>query len=587
MEEKKTTPPSPPPAAVVDDAFIKKALLDGHFASPEDIAKAEEYAHGHHTALSEYLFNEELLSRPLLGEAIAEALHTQYLDLSANLPERDLALKIPKEFAQERRVILVKEDKDGVLVATDVPETAVLVADVSKLLGGKKVRACYSFGNAIDQALSLYKEKLSVRFTEILKKEQKMAPEIVGQIIEDAIALKASDIHLEPQEGEVIVRFRIDGVLEDAGSLPKPQYENILNRIKIEARLRIDEHTKAQDGAIRYKKENVHADLRVSIIPTLTGEKVVMRLLGEYLRTLSLAELGLTPEYQAKLTELAERPYGMILTVGPTGSGKTTTLYALLRLLNDTSVNITTIEDPVEYRIPRVNQVQVSEQSGLTFVNGLRTIVRQDPDVILVGEIRDFDTAEIAVNASLTGHLLLSSFHANDAATVIPRLLDMKVEPFLLASTLMVIVAQRLVRKICPHCKVSETISAEILLKQFPKLSPFIKEKEVSTYHGKGCPQCNGSGYRGQIGIFEFITVSAAIQELTLARAPANQIESAARAEGSKSFFEDGLEKVNEGVTTFEELFRVALPPTVLKAPAPPKRAARPAPPAPVIKVDA
>lgn len=546
----------------MDDAFIKSALLAGKYVAPEDIEKAEAYAKSHHTVFTEYLFDEELLNKGLLGQAIAEALHTQFVDFSTNVPARAPDSKVSKDFAREHRVIVVEENADSVVLSTDATDTTALQAELAMLFPGKKILTSYSFPEDIDRALASFREKLAVRFTEIIKKQQKVAPEIVEQIIEDAISLKASDIHLEPQETETIVRFRIDGVLEEAGTIPIQYYENILNRIKIEARLRIDEHMRSQDGAIRYKKGGGGADLRVSIIPTLLGEKVVLRILGEYLRTLSLSELGLSASYQRRLTEMANRPYGMILTVGPTGSGKTTTLYAILRLLNDTSVNITTIEDPVEYRIARVNQVQVNEASTLTFANGLRTIVRQDPDIILVGEIRDLETAEIAVNASLTGHLLLSSFHANDAATVIPRLLDMKVEPFLLASTLMIIVAQRLVRKICPHCKVSETIPIPTLLKQFPKLKPFVTGESVVAYHGKGCDQCNGTGYKGQIGIFEFIEISSRIQELALAHADATQISKVAREEGSKSFFEDGLEKVTQGMTTYEDLFRVALPPT-------------------------
>jgi type IV pilus assembly protein PilB len=546
----------------MDDAFIKNALLEGKYVSEEDIAKAQAYATSHRGSITEYLFNEELLNKELLGQAIAESLGCTYLDLSASLPSKEAVSRISKEFAREHRVIALEENADSAIVATDATDTAALVKAVEALFPGKKIVARYSFAADIDQALSLYKEQLAVRFMEIIKNEKKVAPEILGQIIEDAIALKASDIHLEPQEAEILVRFRIDGILEDAGVLPKQYYENILNRIKLEARLRIDEHGKAQDGAIRYKNDTIGGDLRVSIIPTLSGEKVVMRILGEYLRTLSLAELGLTQSFEKRLTDMAERPYGMILVVGPTGSGKTTTLYALLRMLNDSGVNITTIEDPVEYRIPRINQVQVNETTSLTFANGLRTIVRQDPDIILVGEIRDFETAEMAVNASLTGHLLLSTFHANDAATVIPRLLDMKVEPFLLASTLMVIVAQRLVRKICPHCKVSEEIAVADLLKKFPKLAGLISGTSIVTYHGKGCTQCNGTGYKGQAGIFEFIEITSAIQDLVLAHASAEQISKAARLEGSRSFFEDGLEKVVGGVTTFEDLFRVALPPT-------------------------
>lgn len=545
----------------VDDAFIKEALLAGKYVSEEDVIKAENYAKSHHAPLTEYLFGEELLSKQLLGHAVAEALGTRYSDLSANPPQKEMVEKIPKEFAREYRVILMRDEPSAITVATDAIDAGLLKENLAAYFPEKNIEVSFAFANDIDRALSVYKETLAVRFTEIIKREQRVAPEIVAQIVEDSILLRASDVHLEPQEGEVLVRFRIDGVLEDAGTLPKVQYENILNRIKIEARLRIDEHNKSQDGAIRYRKGPVAADLRVSIIPTITGEKVVLRILGEYLRTLTLSELGLSPIHQEKLTEVAERPYGMILTVGPTGSGKTTTLYALMRMLNDSSINVTTIEDPVEYRIPRVNQVQVNEQSSLTFVTGLRTIVRQDPDVILIGEIRDLQTAEIAINAALTGHLLLSTFHSNDASTVVPRLLDMKVEPFLLASTLSIIVAQRLVRRICAHCKVSEETTVDVLIKKYPKLSPFLSGKKIIVYKGKGCVKCNQTGFKGQLGVYEFIEITQQIQELILQHPSSEQVEKVARQQGTRSFFEDGLQKVLEGVTTFEELLRIALPP--------------------------
>lgn len=555
--------PTAAPGASVDDGFIKAALLKGQYVGEEDMRSAEQYAKAHHTSITEYLFNEELLNKELLGHAIAEALGMRYVDLAQNPPEKAVLVKIPKAFAEEHRAILLGEEP-AVTVATDVLNSTALAAALATLFPGKKITLCWTFGTDLERSFSLYKETLAVRFTEIIKREQKVAPEIVEQIVEDATLLRASDIHLEPQEGEVLVRFRIDGVLEDAGTLPKLQYENILNRIKIEARLRIDEHMKSQDGAIRYRKGPTSADLRVSIIPTVAGEKVVMRILGEYLRTLTLADIGLSQKHQALLTEIANRPYGMILSAGPTGSGKTTTLYSVLRMLNDSSVNVTTIEDPVEYRIGRVNQVQVNEATGLTFASGLRTIVRQDPDIILVGEIRDLETAEISVNAALTGHLLLSSFHANDASTVVPRLLDMKVEPFLLASTLSVIIAQRLIRRICVHCKVSETTTVAALVAQFPKLAPFLSGSELVVYKGKGCKKCNGTGFKGQMGIFEFIEVTPKIEEIILRDPSSETIEAAARAEGTRSFFEDGLEKVLAGVTTFEELLRVALPPKSL-----------------------
>ncbi len=554
------------PTTKLEDAFIKDALLKGQYVSETDMDHAQEYAKSHHSPITDYLFNAELLNKGLLGHAIAEALGVKYVDLSQNPPPKATITKLPKAVAEQSRVILI-DDTNDIVIATDTTDPKAASDAVASLFPGKKISVVWTFGADMERAFPLYKEALAVRFTEIIKREQKVAPEIVEQIVEDAILLRASDIHLEPQETEVLVRFRIDGVLEEAGSLPKLQYENILNRIKIEARLRIDEHMRSQDGAIRYHKGTNAADLRVSIVPTVSGEKVVMRLLGEYLRTLTLADIGLSQKHQALLTEIANRPYGMILTAGPTGSGKTTTLYSILRLLNDSTVNVTTIEDPVEYRIGRINQVQVNNATGLTFASGLRTVVRQDPDVILVGEIRDFETAEISVNAALTGHLLLSTFHANDASTVVPRLLDMKVEPFLLASTLSVIIAQRLIRRICAHCKVSETVTVSSLIDEMPKLKPFLSGTELIVYKGKGCDKCNHTGFKGQSGIFEFIEITSRVEDVILKDPSAEAIERVARGEGTKSFFEDGLDKVLAGITTFEELLRVALPPKILEQP--------------------
>ncbi|MBU1911395.1 Flp pilus assembly complex ATPase component TadA, partial [Patescibacteria group bacterium] len=296
---------------------------------------------------------------------------------------------------------------------------------------------------SIDSIFKHYQKPLATRFQQIIDQEQKVAPEILEEILDDAIQLRASDIHFEPQEKIVIVRFRVDGVMHEAGRIPKEHYEGVLNRIKIDGNMRIDEHFSAQDGAIRHKTSVGPIDIRVSIVPIVDGEKVVMRILAEYVRHLTMTDLGFTQTNQEILTRASNKPFGMILTTGPTGSGKSTTLYALVKIRNAPDVNISTIEDPVEYKIAGINHIQVNNKAELTFAKGLRALVRQDPDILLVGEIRDGETADISVNAALTGHLLFSTLHANDAATAIPRLLDMDVEPFLLASTLEVIIGQR------------------------------------------------------------------------------------------------------------------------------------------------
>ena len=389
-----------------------------------------------------------------------------------------------------------------------------------------------------------------------------MAPEIVDEIIKDALGFRASDIHFEPRGGDVTVRFRVDGALREAGRLPKEYYDNILNRIKVGSGMRIDEHLTAQDGAMQSTAGGMTVDLRVSLIPTVEGEKVVMRVLGSYVAGFTFADVGLSEAHRQIVERAIAKPFGMILAVGPTGSGKTTTLYALLKMLNKPDVNITTIEDPVEYKMPGTNQIQVREAGNMTFAKGLRSIVRQDPDIILVGEIRDQETAEISVNAALTGHLLLSTFHANDAATALPRLADMGIEPFLLASTLEVVIAQRLVRRICSHCRYSVPIGQAIANVHVPGLNWHDYFHPTDTvYAGKGCNVCSGSGYQGRSGVFEIIEITPEMQELMLHSPSNREIEQLARHQGSKPMFNDGVEKVKQGVTTLAEVLRVVSPP--------------------------
>ena len=312
---------------------------------------------------------------------------------------------------------------------------------------------------------------------------------------------------------------------------------------------------------MQFVKGTVKIDLRTSIIPTIEGEKVVMRVLSSYVKGLGLEDIGFSKENQRMMIEAANKPFGMIIVTGPTGSGKSTTLYSLLKILNEEDVNITTIEDPVEYKMKGLNQIQVNSFANLTFAKGLRSIVRQDPDIILVGEIRDEETAEIAVNAALTGHLLFSTFHTNDAATTVPRLLNMKIQPYLLASTLELIIAQRLVRKICSKCKYSVDMASADICHEHPGFEQFFPEQRLTLFAGKGCHSCGGSGYKGQCAIFEFIQNTPALQDLITTSPSTQEIWDLARKEGTKTLFEDGIDKVKNGVTTLDELLRVAEPP--------------------------
>lgn len=512
----------------------------------------------------QFLVSNEILTRTLIGQAIAEFLKINFADISNIAVSTEEIAKIDEAYAKKNRVVFVKETPTTLVVASDDPKR-VDTKTLQKQYPEKTISISYTLPDYVDERFNLYQQSLPTRFSEIIESERSVAPEIVAEIIKDAIRYQASDIHFEPAQDIVSVRFRVDGYLRQAGDIPKLYYENVLNRIKVESGMRIDEHFMAQDGAIQYNFDEQAVDLRISIVPTVRGEKIVMRVLGSYIQGFSLTDIGLSEKQQAKIVEYANRPFGMILTVGPTGSGKTTTLYALLKLLNKPDTNITTIEDPVEYRMAGVNQIQVQERADMTFSKGLRAIVRQDPDVILVGEIRDRETAEISINAALTGHLLMSTFHANDAATAVPRLVDMGIEPFLLASTLELIVAQRLVRKLCTLCRYS--VSYAEATKDLANTTGLAKHftKADTLYAAKGCNNCNGSGYKGRLGLFEFLEVTPEMQELIITSPSAQDIEKLAVAQHARSMFEDAIEKVKSGQTTIQEVLRVVLPTTQKK----------------------
>ncbi len=509
---------------------------------------------------------------------------------------------LPEDIARAYSCVVVAKDAAGITVATSDPTNEKLEEVVRANVGQKtsefpegedkqtnrktataaprfsfgkkkaearaafagKIQFVYASNKAIESFFVHYRKPLATRFQQIIEQNHKVAPEILEEIFQDAIALRASDIHFEPQEKEVMVRFRVDGVLHEAGRIPKEYYEGVVNRMKIAANLHIDEHHMAQDGAIRYDTGKGMMDIRVSIVPVVDGEKIVLRLLSEYVRALTLADLGCSEENRTILEQASRKPFGMILTTGPTGSGKSTTLYALLKLRNHPDVNISTIEDPVEYKVHGINHIQVNTETNLTFANGLRALMRQDPNIILVGEIRDGETASIAVNAALTGHLLFSTLHANDACTSVPRLLEMGVEPFLLASTLEVVIAQRLLRKICPHCRYSYNVTKAEIPNLFAHADKFFDDKgDVLLYKGKGCESCGGIGFQGRLAVHELLVITPAIEALIVARKSSAEIEVQARADGMKSLFEDGFVKVRAGITTLEELLRVANPPDV------------------------
>ncbi len=403
-------------------------------------------------------------------------------------------------------------------------------------------------------------EELRIFIAEALENTEELSIiRILDALVEYAYLMRASDIHIDPDPDKIRVRFRVDGVMQEAFSFPKEIHSEIITRIKVISGLRTDEHQAAQDGRFRLhigKRGDV--DIRVSIAPTYYGENCVMRILADQAVGFTLDTIGFSESNLAKIRKAIHRPFGMILVTGPTGAGKTTTLYAVLRELNRPEVSVITIEDPIEYSIAGIDQIQVHKQTNLTFAEGLRFILRQDPNVIMVGEIRDNETANIAVNAAMTGHLLLSTLHTNDAATTLPRLLDMGVPPFLIASTVNVAVNQRLVRRICLDCRKEKQLTEDEYATLKNLVSEDVLQGRKVFYVGAGCAACGQSGYKGRIGIHEVLEVDEAIRQLIMQHGNADQLKQAARRAGMQTMLEDGFQKALQGITTIEEVLRVS-----------------------------
>ena len=390
------------------------------------------------------------------------------------------------------------------------------------------------------------------------KEEDIAIIKLVEDLMEYGYHSRASDVHVDPELDRVRIRLRVDGVLQDAFVFPKKIQQEIITRIKVLSGLRTDEHQAAQDGRFRAAVADVgYVDVRVSIAPTYDGENSVMRILAEHSKILSLNDLGMNDRDFKCVKEAIRKPYGMILATGPTGSGKTTTLYTVIKELNTDEVSIITIEDPIEYSIGGIDQIQVNPRTGLTFAAGLRSILRQDPNIIMVGEIRDEETAGIAVNAALTGHLMLSSIHTNDAATTLPRLMDMKIEPFLIASTVNVAIGQRLVRRICENCRIKKKMSEAEFKSLAGSLPPKLIGNHKEFYVGKGCLKCNNSGYYGRLGIYEVLSVDEEMRHAIMQRVNTDEISAIAVKSGMTTMLEDGFKKAIEGKTTIEEVLRV------------------------------
>jgi type IV pilus assembly protein PilB len=547
--------------------LIKKSgllLLD-----ESTIAKAEAYAVSNKSSsLLSSLIESGVITEDQISSIVAKYYNVPVVSLSKiSIPE-DVAHIVPERVARKQKAIAFERDANGVKVAMNDPSNKDILAMVARKTG-ERALAYYANAEEIEATVSLYQKALQKTIDELLAEYIKEATvykgdlpiiKVVDELINAAYHDRASDIHIEPEEKTSLIRFRIDGVLQDVLRVPREVHDRIISRIKVLSNLRTDEHMSAQDGKMTAHMEEEDLDIRVSILPVTQGEKAVLRLLSSHSREYTLSNLGMSPADLKKVTKAFSRSYGMILSTGPTGSGKTTSIYAILKILNTREKNIMTIEDPVEYRIGGANQVHVNAKTNLTFANGLRSILRQDPNVIFVGEIRDSETAGIAVNAALTGHLVLSTLHTNDAATAIPRLTDMKVEPFLVASTVNVIIAQRLVRQICSSCKIEEKIQAIEIVKHFPielVEKHFGKLTEITIFKGKGCKICRNTGYTGRVGLFEVLEVTKGIRVLISEKADSDIIAQAAIKEGMETMLDDGLKKVATGVTTIEEVIRV------------------------------
>ncbi|MCD6550571.1 type II/IV secretion system protein [bacterium] len=579
----------------VEPERLKVFLADAGLVKEKQFDKALQEAKKNKTSIEDVLVTKGWVTQEELIKLKAYILGIPFVSLEKEQIPSEVLRIIPEPIARSHNIVAFRKEGDKLEVAMLDPEDLRTIEFIKKK-SNLKILPRLTDPASIKNALKQYHKTLEAEFSELIKKEageikvikeekipgdekelKKVAEElpvirIVDTLIRHAILQRASDIHIEPLEKEVIVRYRIDGILREAMTLPKRAAPGIVARIKVLSNLKLDEHRLPQDGRFKVETEDYKYSIRVSILPTINGEKIVMRLLSESSKAYTLEELGLRGRALEKVQESLKKPVGMILVTGPTGSGKTTTLYAMMEILNTPEVNISTIEDPVEYRMPRVNQTQVNTKIGLTFASGLRSLLRQDPDILMVGEIRDGETASLAINAALTGHLVLSTLHTTNAAGAIPRLIDMKAEPFLISSTLNIVIAQRLVRRLCEskekyklkkseiqnikkYCDISRLLR---VLKEEKLIKPKDNFEDIVFYKPKPS-KSSPDGYSGRIGIFEVLVVSEAIKELINKSATADEIQAQAQKEGMRTMVEDGFIKAVQGITTIEEVLRVIM----------------------------
>lgn len=544
-------------------------LVKGNFVTDEELSEFEKIGQEENKTLDQILIDKEIFSEQQMGQILADIYEWRFVDLQREAIDKNTIELIPEDIAKTQKVVAFGKTEDGIKIATTDPNNMPFLHLLQKSLHSPII-PYFALLSGIQKCFYYYQKDLKGQLEKLIdvqsseraggNVEESAVVKIVELLLYDSYKQKASDIHIEPQQFHTLVRCRIDGVMHDIIVIPKNLHDLIITRVKILSQLRTDEHQIPQDGKFQYRFEGEEVDIRVSILPTTKGENIVMRLLSEKSRRYSLEDLGFNERDYNVLRENIKKPWGMILATGPTGSGKTTSLYAILKILNRREVNIATIEDPVEYNIGNITQIQVNPRTKLTFASGLRSIVRQDPNIIMVGEIRDEETASIAVNSAMTGHLVLSTLHTNDAATTLPRLLDMGIPSFLVASTVNIAIGQRLIRKICNKCIMSYEISKSTLEKRIPEniVNQLMgKKTNLLLYKGKGCPVCQYSGYSGRVGVFEVLEVNDSIRELIINNADADTIKKRAIQNGMRTMFEDAVEKVVNGITTVEEMLRV------------------------------
>ncbi len=561
------------PRAVLN-VLVKDGVIDQETASKFELDSVKN-----DIPIDQYLFEKTDIKKSSVLQAIGRVLNLPTVDISGVAIDPQALGFVSESIARKYHIVpyMYNAKENRLNVATSNPYDFSLLDFLEKKTANK-ITFVLAYLDDISKVIDIaFSQSISPDVKEALREvapEEKIMASDIGTVIKEApiakivntilefsVRSRASDIHIEPEENRTKVRYRIDGILQEKLNLPKVIHEAVVSRIKIMSEMKIDEKRIPQDGRFTFKLGEEEVDLRVSTLPTVHGEKVVMRLLKKTGGLPTLNELGLRGPHLKDLEEAISKPYGIILVTGPTGSGKTTTLYSVLSKLNKPSVNIVTLEDPVEYQISGINQVQINPQAGLTFANGLRAFLRQDPNIILVGEIRDTETTQLAIQAALTGHLVFSTLHTNDSSTAIPRLIDLGGEPFLIASVLNASLAQRIVRRICTYCRQEYEPALEVqenIKHTLGDLLPNDRTSNFKLYKGKGCEHCDNTGYLGRIGIYELLKVSPTINKMILKEATAKEIEAQAKTEGLIIMKQDGYLKALEGITTIEEVLRVA-----------------------------